>query len=196
MMGRSSRRSSQLQLTPLSVLYVKTMIAPLRRLYSWGVPTSEALDCIEEAVRSARGGGGGGGEGGEAAASAGVVEVGAGTGYWASLLRRRGIPVTAYDLHPCHDAELNGHHKLLGRGNPPPFTSVTRGGAEAVANNMVDGEDEDEDEGSRRVLMLCWPPQVRIKYTSKINSSMENLARRRLVFYYHMFRVGFVGVCS
>ena len=145
---KSSRTSEQLQLTPLSVLYVKTMIAPLRRLYSWGVPTSEALDCIEEAVNS--------GSGGEGAASAGVVEVGAGTGYWASLLRRRGIPVTAYDLHPCHDPEPNGHHKLLGRGNPPPFTEVTRGGAEAAANY---DDDDDEDEASRRVLMLCWPPR-------------------------------------
>jgi hypothetical protein len=40
---KSSRASMQLQLTPLSVVYVQTMIAPLRRLYAWGVPTSVGL---------------------------------------------------------------------------------------------------------------------------------------------------------
>ena len=102
---------------------------------------SEALDCIEDAVKN--GGGGGGGSGARdagtdgaaggvkvaaVAEAAGVVEVGAGTGYWTSLLRARGIPVAAYDLNPCHSPEPNGHHKLLGRGNPPAFAAVSRGG--------------------------------------------------------------------
>jgi hypothetical protein len=49
----------------------------------------------------------------------GVVEVGAGAGLWAALLRRRGVPVHAYDckasLHPfgrveCADAEFAAAH--------------------------------------------------------------------------------------
>ena len=29
-----------------------------------------------------------------------MIEVGAGTGYWASLLQARGVNITAYDLQP------------------------------------------------------------------------------------------------
>mmetsp|Transcript_22545 Transcript_22545/g.55809 ORF Transcript_22545/g.55809 Transcript_22545/m.55809 type:complete len:349 (+) Transcript_22545:345-1391(+) len=135
---KSSRANTQLQLTPLAVLYVQTMVAPLRRLYAWGVPTSEALDCVAQAVKDSAG--------------KGVVEIGAGTGYWTSLLRRRGIPVTAYDLHPCHAPEPNGHHRLLNRGNPPPFTSIARGGAEAVLH-------ADELPDAAHVMLVCWPPR-------------------------------------
>jgi len=151
--AKSSRSAFQLQLSPLSVVHVDTMVVPLRRLYAWGLPTAEALDCIEQTFHSS------GGEG--------LVEIGAGTGYWACLLRRRGIVVMPYDLHPCHAMEPNGHHKLLGKVrtcdgkqdnpnapayvNPPGFTTVECGGPEAL-----------EGYASQRasyVLLLCWPPQ-------------------------------------
>ena len=59
------------------------------------------------------------------AARAPLVEVGAGTGYWAAALRRRGIDVLAYDLNPpaTDAAEANAYH-----GRLPPFTEVLRGG--------------------------------------------------------------------
>lgn len=134
--SESCRASAELQLTPLSVLYVQTMVAPLRRLYAWGVPTSEALDVIERAAR-------------DGAAGKGVVEIGAGTGYWTFLLRRRGVSVKAFDLHPCHSPDPNGHHKLSDDRNPPPFARVESGGAEAAR----------EGDANRRVLLLCWPPR-------------------------------------
>ena len=50
------------------------------------------------------------------------------TGYWAKLLRERGVAVTAYDLHPTGGEEHNGHHAMDLHGdatkrNPPPFTT-------------------------------------------------------------------------
>ena len=54
---------------PLAVLYASTMVSPLRRLYSWAVPTTAALD--EVAYHSTNG----------------VVEIGA--GYVHAVHRRR-----------------------------------------------------------------------------------------------------------
>jgi hypothetical protein len=53
-----------------------------RRVYSWAVPTNEALDAIVEH------------------AGAGVVEIGAGSGYWARLLANLDVDVAAYDVQP------------------------------------------------------------------------------------------------
>jgi len=54
----------------------------LVRRYAYGIPNDAALDTI--AVVS----------------PAGVVELGAGTGYWARLLHDRGVDVVAYDRRP------------------------------------------------------------------------------------------------
>jgi hypothetical protein len=114
----------------------------------------------------------------------GVVEVGAGTGYWTSLLRRRGSPVTAYDLHPCHSLEPNGHHKLLGNRNPPPFTAVERGGAQAVNN----------EQDAARVLLLCWPPQegepddVRLDVSGMAATALRSYQGSTLVYVGEVFK--------
>lgn len=50
--------------------------------YAYGIPTQAALDAIATV------------------SPAGVVEVGAGTGYWARLLHERGVDVVAYDAAP------------------------------------------------------------------------------------------------
>lgn len=54
----------------------------LVRRYAYGVPNDEALDAIASV------------------SPAGVVELGAGTGYWARLLHDRGVDVVAYDRWP------------------------------------------------------------------------------------------------
>lgn len=54
----------------------------LVRRYAYGVTNDEALEAIV------------------AASPAGVVELGAGTGYWARLLHERGVDVIAYDRWP------------------------------------------------------------------------------------------------
>eukprot|EP00854_Cymbomonas_tetramitiformis_P002960 gene2960-3775_t len=93
---------------PLAAMYTAIMVAPARRLFSWAVPSTEAIHCIHEA------------------APGGVVEIGAGTGYWAHLLRLHGTAIAAYDIHPTDGSERNGHHAVeMGSDefeNAPPFT--------------------------------------------------------------------------
>jgi hypothetical protein len=116
---------------PLAVLYTALQVAPLRRLFAWGVPTAEALDAVA------------------AASPRGVVEAGAGTGYWSHLLRRRGVDTRAYDAAPVDDAAAhNGHHTLPGSGAAaPPFARVARASAADAARAHP-----------QRTLLLCWPP--------------------------------------
>ncbi len=90
------------------------------RKYSWAIPTSEALEAIKQ-VGS-------------------IVEVGAGTGYWAALLKERGANVIAYDSLPSETGR-NGY--TLKRNS---WTEVLPGTESAVAYHPD------------RALMLCWPP--------------------------------------
>jgi hypothetical protein len=53
------------------------------RKYGFAIPTDDALEHIERY------------------SSGGVVEIGAGTGYWAHLLDRRGVDVRAFDVEPA-----------------------------------------------------------------------------------------------
>jgi hypothetical protein len=57
---------------------------PIVSHFSWAVPTQSAIDAI-------------------ARHAAGVVEIGAGSGYWAWLLRQVGIATIAYDCSPRAD---------------------------------------------------------------------------------------------
>lgn len=116
-------------LTPLKT-YFDAVVLPLRRAYAWGVPSEDALQAIAEF-----------------ASPHGIVEVGAGTGYWAHLLEAKGVSVRAFDATPCHGSDLNGFHAFKGMGNVLPFTRVSAGGAEAAAMY------------SERTLFLCWPPR-------------------------------------
>jgi len=85
--------------------------ASIARHFAWAVPTDEAVAVIRKH-------------------SAGVVEVGAGSGYWAWLMRQAGIDVAAFDLEP------------------PPFTwgEVNRSDERAVQDHP------------EKTLLLCWPP--------------------------------------
>lgn len=68
--------------------------------YAWAVPDDAALDTIKR--YSPRG----------------VVEIGAGTGYWAGLLRERGVEVAAYDRHPYRSGHADGCWSQVKRGGP------------------------------------------------------------------------------
>lgn len=89
-------------------------------VYSFAVPTDEALDAI--------------------ASYGPVVEIGAGTGYWASLLEDRGCDVVAYDLLD------EAFHKWFPTGTGLLYADVQRGGVEKAA------------EHADRTLLLVWPP--------------------------------------
>lgn len=62
--------------------------------YSWAIPSPDTLRWILETV-----------------GDRGIVEMGAGTGYWASLLTLGGADVVAYDIAPPDQAE-NWYHSI------------------------------------------------------------------------------------
>ncbi|KAK3241491.1 hypothetical protein CYMTET_48742 [Cymbomonas tetramitiformis] len=138
---------------PLAAMYTAIMVAPARRLFSWAVPSTEAIHCIHEA------------------APGGVVEIGAGTGYWAHLLRLHGTAIAAYDIHPTDGSERNGHHAVeMGSDefeNAPPFTEVEQGVPEVAA------------EHPQSALLLCWPPREE----PEVPSYVASMAARALQSY-------------
>jgi len=88
-------------------------------LFSWAIPNDEAIRTI--------------------AAHAPILEVGAGTGYWAWLLRKLDVDVVATDRHEP-DQHWNG----------TTWTDVEPLGAvEAV-----------EKHGTGRALLIVWPPMT------------------------------------
>jgi hypothetical protein len=91
----------------------------IKRRYAWAVPNENALEVI--AKHSPHG----------------VVEIGAGGGYWAMLLQQRGVDVVAFD--PVPPPEKSNWHS--GRA----WTAVHQGSHTTVASYPT------------RTLLLCWP---------------------------------------
>jgi len=89
--------------------------------YAWAVPDDAALRIM--------------------AKHAPIVEIGAGTGYWAALLRARGVDIVAYDKDPPDGGEGHPFHAAR-----RAWTDVAVGGPEKAA------------EHPDRTLFLCWPP--------------------------------------
>jgi hypothetical protein len=94
----------------------------LASMFSWAIPTEPALAVL--------------------ARYAPLVECGAGMGYWAALLRARGVDALAYDLAPPGKAR-NAWHR---RGRRP-WTEVQAASAASAARRHRE-----------RTLLLCWPP--------------------------------------
>lgn len=84
--------------------------------FSWSVPTPEAIALIK--------------------ALGPVVEMGAGTGYWAALLRNAGVDVVAFDKEPGENNWCNCLWTDVKYGLPPALKRVNRD----------------------RNLLLSWPP--------------------------------------
>lgn len=103
--------------------------------YSFAIPSAEALDAIADVSPN------------------GVVEEAAGGGYWAALLRARGVPrVEAYDSHPVAPPAQPAFGTLI----PSEYNQfiahswgeVRAGSAGACAAHP------------NLSLMLCWPPET------------------------------------
>jgi hypothetical protein len=109
----------------------------LVRQYAWAVPNPSAVDFVYEHGHG------------------GIVEIGAGTGYWAWQLSQRGLSVVAYDKAPP-DQMPNFYHNNDDDGNPirrpkdwtprRTYHPVIKGGVEQTAVHPD------------RTLFLCWPP--------------------------------------
>ena len=90
----------------------------LRKVYAYAVPCDEALDAIATLSQ--------------------IVEIGAGTGYWARLLSERGADVTCYDTFESHfDGGMHGLYFEVRKGGPEKLRLKSNAG---------------------RTLFLCWPP--------------------------------------
>jgi hypothetical protein len=71
-----------------------------------------------------------------------LVEIGAGTGYWAYLLSLMGADVIAYDIAPLGGIRPNRYH-----ADVRPWSEVRDGDIDAVSKHK------------ERSLFLCWPPR-------------------------------------
>jgi len=104
---------------------------PLREKYSWAIPDKRAI---------------------RIAASFGpLVEVGAGKGYWAMLLRAAGVNVLAYDIIGTPAKGKGEKH-----GAVTFWSEVQRGGAKALQSVACLG----------RALFLCYPDEYEVQDTS------------------------------
>lgn len=97
----------------------------LQTHYSWAVPNDAALDAIAEHSPN------------------GVVEIGAGGGYWAKLLRARGVDVIAYDPDP--DGGTPNANGQGGWHDGTRWSEVLLGDHTSVTGHPD------------RTLFLCWP---------------------------------------
>lgn len=84
--------------------------------YAWAIPTDEAIEMIANLSP--------------------IIELGAGTGYWASLIEDAGGEIACFDDHSWK-AQIGTHHEVL----PGDHTVLE-------AAPWVDA----------MTLMLCWPP--------------------------------------
>lgn len=100
---------------------IRTRIA---RDYSWAVPSEEALQEITKFSP--------------------VVEMGAGTGYWAYLLQNLGCDIVAYDEHPPN---------LAGEG------LINAWHSNGVYAQVLQAKPSVLKRHPDRTLFLCWPPQ-------------------------------------
>ena len=122
----------------------------LQHVFAFSVPTQEALDVISSASSGGK-----------------IVEVGAGTGYWAMLLQNRGCDVVAYDISPA--SSIGGSNLFHANS----WTSVIQGNGGGARGFDADNDasaaqstDTDcaEDVGifannkhADRTLLMCWP---------------------------------------
>ena len=70
-----------------------------------------------------------------------LIEVGAGTGYWAHRLRSIGVDILAFDQAPVDGERTNRYHPPT-----PPWTQVEQGDQTVLSGHPDRG------------LFLCWPP--------------------------------------
>jgi hypothetical protein len=70
-----------------------------------------------------------------------LVEIGAGTGYWAHRLRSMSVDIVAFDQAPLDGERINRYHPRT-----RPFTHVAQGDQTVLSGY------------AHRSLFLCWPP--------------------------------------
>ncbi|CAJ1954462.1 unnamed protein product [Cylindrotheca closterium] len=81
--------------------------------------------------------------------SRGIVEIGAGTGYLAEILRTQGIAVEAWDIQPTGISTTSGSRSGMNEyhGHVPSFCDVRKGSTFPSTSHA-----------SKSALLLCYPP--------------------------------------
>lgn len=142
------------------------------RQYAWAVPSPEAIDVLSEYGP--------------------LVEIGAGTGYWASLLRSRGVTIDAYDKYPPDGYVWSEDDEIIVRNGGsigkswyhrdyPQHTEVRQGTPDMLKQYAPEWN-----------LFLCWPPMSdmamyslgyhRGKYICYIGESSGGCTANRMFF--------------
>jgi hypothetical protein len=103
--------------------------------YAWSIPDPVSLHFVAQSL-------------GEKA-----VEIGSGTGYWASLLSQMGVDVVAYDLHPPQHTGQNHWHSPR-NGHYGELLGITR----EIFYDVREGNHLLAAQHPDRTLFLCWPP--------------------------------------
>ena len=80
--------------------------------------------------------------------SGGIIEIGAGTGYVASLLKDAGINTVAWDIRPPGSTKSNEYH-----GSTPEFCNVAKGDPSDLRLRFPSLKAEADE-----ALLLCYPP--------------------------------------
>ena len=93
------------------------------RDFAWAVPNLKALETL--------------------ARYAPIIEMGAGRGYWAWLLRKAGVEITTYDPYPPREG-----NNTYAQGNTNEFVEILKGGEEAL------------EKIEHASLFLCWAPTI------------------------------------
>jgi len=110
---------------------------PACHLYAYAIPSKEAIHTIR--------------------AHGPILEVGAGTGYWASLINDKDTEIAAYDKDPGPYQKFGFNNMKTAaptscsneyHGDMPSFFKVKRGGAEVVSKKQY----------RNHTLFLCYPP--------------------------------------
>lgn len=99
---------------------------PLWRRFAYAVPNGEALEAL--------------------AAHGPILEIGAGSGYWASLLRLGGVEVLAYDKYALGANAAGVATNEYFNADAKPFTHIERGSDNVVRKHPG------------HTLFLCCPP--------------------------------------
>jgi hypothetical protein len=99
---------------------------PLWRRFAYAVPNGEALEAL--------------------AACGPVIEIGAGSGFWASLLRQGGVEVLAYDKYALGANAAGASLNEYFAADAEPWTQIEKGSDNVVRKHP------------NHTLFLCCPP--------------------------------------
>jgi len=117
--------------------------------WAWAVPNEEAIEALVN--------------------HSPVVEIGAGTGYWARLAAEAGADIVAYDSRAGR--KVSGHRWVRKCG---AYFPVRRGGSNMVSYHP------------HRTLFLCWPPYK----SAMAETALENYRGEKVIY------VGENGGCT